>query len=313
MKKILTILLTIYDPKEYELENYFYSFNEINERYSKVENPFQFMIVSDNPNLSLEKEELLTTFEKKIDNLKYYPAKENLVRVGAALKWKDEISGKFVKLADPDDFLIPDQTISYVEEHLMKIDEKSLVINSYKTTGEKITIDNFKTLKYKIFYWPNSFNPNSVYSASILKSIKWDFKLLIWSDDLLGFLMLMNGAKISKAKNHAFYINQKHAGVSTTKDTHTSMRFYEDTILFFEKAFKASGNSFKSRFSFKRITSKPNFWLFKQCFNDLELNSSLTKEQKIEHLNNIYNVAKKVWKPNLQIRVFMKKSKKMFT
>lgn len=303
--KIFTIALTIYNPKIIELENYFYSFRKINEHYS-VDNPFQFLIISDNPELSKEITFFIKDNISDIENTQFIETKENLVRVGAVLKNLDKIEGRFVKMADPDDFLIPDKTINFLNECLMSANENSLIINSYRTTNNLITIDNFQEINQNVFYWWNSFNPNSTYPVSILKKIKWDFKLLIWSDDLLGFMLLNQGAKILKAKEHSFYLNNKNNGVSITKNHHNSMSFYNDSMLFFSKVKEIAKNDKKKIRIFNRISSKPNLWMFKQVWIDLDLNTELSLSKKKELFKEFYNSSLKVGHFQINIWVYVK-------
>ncbi len=305
MNKILTIALTIYKPEIEWLRNYFFSFKKINDKYKGKENPFQFLIISDNPELTEDIEKEIINEISNISNLEYVPCSENKLRVGQFVESLDKVEGKFVKLADPDDFLDPEETIRFVNEVLVKAPSNSLIINSYRTTSDDINEFNFNDLNTKKFYKNKSYNPNSTYPTEIFKKCKWNFRMLIWSDDLLGFILLSKGAKVLKAKKYYFYINKRHAGVSVTKTEHQSMMYYNDSITLLEKAIEVSEKENISIKKFNKITSKPSIWFFSRVAEDLNLNSTLSRQDKIDKLNYILKIAKKTGlvKPAMKVHV----------
>ncbi len=289
MNKILTITLTIFKPTIEEIKNFFFSVEKINEIYRDKENLVQFMIISDNPELD---EEVVNLIEKKVnelnefENIEFIGTNENLGKTWQIFRNLERIKGDFVKMADPDDFLIPNETVDFIEEKLKKLPKNSLIINSYNQVFEKITKENFTNLENKRFFKKASFNPNSTYPLEILKKVIWDFNLLIWSDDLLGYMLLKEGANIVEIPDNYFYINQSHAGVSVTKAKHSNMKFYNDTILYLSKVEEMTKTDFDLA-AFKMITEKPSKWMLEKVANDLSYNESLTAEERFSLLKKV--------------------------
>lgn len=294
MKK-LTLALTVYEPSKEEIDNFIFSAIEIEKIDSN--NLIDFMIISDNPKISSYLCKYIEEKIKPISKIQFMVNDENLVRVGAVKVVQDKIKGDFIKLCDPDDFIIPDQTLKFVEEHLSKLDGDELVIYSYKTTTTKPTIANFEKANYNTFFWTASYNPNSVYSVEQFKKVEWDFKLLIWSDDLLGYLIWKESRKTSYAKAHKFYINNRAAGVSVTKSKHNSDRFYKDTELFLQKSID-NISSEEERESFLKLTHKPNCWLYNQVAQDLKYHEGKTNLEKIKILSDLKKLGMKITRKN---------------
>lgn len=284
MKKELTIILTIFTPTLRELNNYLYSFSKINEYYDtrEIENPIQFLILGDNPNIPKDIEDFLVENFSKLENLEYKPCKENLVRLGQVFKHLDLVKGRYVKTVDPDDYLIPNKTVDFVENVIKNTEENNrLIIHSYRTV-ENIDIywEAIMHCKHKVFFKNQSFNPNSVYPLEIIKKINWDNRTLIWSDDLIGFYLLNEGAKIKSERSSKFYVNLSHNGVSTTDGPHSNMRFYNDSCEFLKLAKKKIGNDINKQLMFSHITGKPSYWFCKQIYEDLYWNTSINRFKK---------------------------------
>lgn len=294
MKKILTVTLSLYKPSLDELNNFFYSVREINYLYDSFgENQIEFLIVSDNPSLCVEITNFIESEINKItethQNIKYVPAVENLGKTWQIIKNLDKINGRFIKLADPDDFLIPKDTFEFVSNFLAHQNEGDLiVVNSYNRVFSEIKVENFSKLEKTIFYKENPFNPNSTYSKSVIEKVDWDFNLLVWSDDLMGFIAIKNGAKIIGAPEHKFYINSAHAGVSVTKKQHSNLRFYNDTILYLDKVKEISNNQDDLKL-FNQVTQKPSAWMLEKVYDDLDLNISLSDKEKIVMKETVFS------------------------
>lgn len=285
---IITFILTIYEPKIYELDNQLETFKFIKKISYFKSYDIQFLIINDNPNLGKRVENYLIKESKK-GIFEYFPCKENGARVKAIFDHKKYIKGKFVKAVDPDDLLIPELTINFIDKVLLYSKDNSLIIYSYNTVNEIIKFSTYKSLENKIYFKNRSFNPNTVYPAKILKRIEWNFKLLIWSDDLLGFLMVMNGAKVIEKPKYNFYLNNQHAGVSVTKTFHNNPRFTYDSINFLKIA-KSKIKKNKDFKKFKKISGKPNLWFFERFCDDLLLNKSFDPKEKIYWLLTLYDL-----------------------
>lgn len=295
--KEITIVLTIYEPKIRELENFKYSTEAINRFYEEkgIENPFQFLMLSDNPNISSETNDYINNNFSKIENFDYLTCEENLVRLGQVFKHIDLIKGRYVKTVDPDDFIVPEEMIRYVEEFIKNIEDGKLIVHDYRRVkGIDIHWNTIMNIEHEVFWKKQSFNPNSTYPTCIMKKIKWEDKLLIWSDDLLGYLLYDAGAELVSAEGYSPYVNLAHGGVSTTEDFHKSMRFYDDTIKFLTKASEIIDCNEENKASFIELTAKPSYWFSKQVLIDLYFNSSLSRLEKIRLANVFFGHMEKI-------------------
>lgn len=294
MKKELTIILTIHSPVIRELRNYKHSFETLSKFYKdkKIDNPIQFLILSDNPNLNKDIEQYIEENFLDIENFTYVPCEENLVRLGQIFRNMNLIEGRYIKAVDPDDYLIPEETFEFVENVVKKIEsDNHIIIHPYRRTNSLgLYWETAMEIEHDTFYKNASFNPNSVYPTKILKEIDWDFKLLIWSDDLIGFMLKLKGAEIYEDRLSKFYLNSAHAGVSTTTGPHKNMRFYNDSLFFIKKASELINKDENKYSLFKILTEKPSKWLCKQIYIDLYWNKSINRYKKIKLLKNIYRL-----------------------
>lgn len=300
--KEITFVLTAYSLSQREINNFNNSINEINRIYKEeygidhINNPIDFLILSDNPEIPSFNEENFIDLEKNNKNVKYIPCDENRVRLGQVFKHIENIRSRYVKTIDPDDYLIPNSTVKFVENFLKDFkDNESLIIHSYNAVRDlDIYHETIEFVDNKIYFKNKSFNPNSIYPLSILKKIKWDWKILIWSDDLIGFLLYLNGAKLASARDYAFYINLSHGGVSTTEDFHRNMRFINDSILFLQIALDfVNEDEFKTNM-FITLTAKPSFWFINQIRRDLYFNESIGRIKKLFLMNKVLKLSKKI-------------------
>lgn len=292
----ISFVLTIVNPSEREIDNYMHSFEKINDHFkSKAFFPAEFIILSDNPELDESLEKRIKKLSKNLNNFYYYPCKENKVRLGQVFNKIDKINGKFIKTCDPDDYLDPDKTIHFIENFLPKTKGDEIIIHSYnRVFGFDIHYETIDFVEHKIFFMNNSYNPNSIYPTSIMRKIDWKKNILIWSDDLLGFLLIKNGAKLLAARNHYFYINLAHGGVSTTKLFHSNDRFYNDSIEFLKCAISEINGDNKLLAHFFALTDKPSIWFAKQISTDLSLNTSLNFFKRFFRMRKILNLCKKI-------------------
>ena len=301
--KEITFVLTAYNLSQREINNFNNSINEINRIYKEtyglnhIDNPIDFLILSDNPEIPLFNEENFIKLEKNNKNVKYIPCDKNRVRLGQVFKHIENIKSRYVKTIDPDDYLIPDFTVKFIESFLKDFqDNESIIIHSYNVVRDfDIYHETLEFVGNKIYFKNKSFNPNSIYPLSILKKIKWDWKILIWSDDLIGFLLYLNGAKLASARDYGFYLNLSHGGVSTTEDFHRSMRFINDSILFLEIVLDfIKGDEFKTNMLIS-LTAKPSFWFIDQIRKDLYLNESIGRIKKLFLINKVLKLSKKIY------------------
>lgn len=309
MKNILlTIALTIYEPKKIELENYFYSINELFKIYKENNKKprFQFLIISDNPDLPEETENFILKEISSFENTSYVSCKENLVRNLQVYKNLDKLNGKFLKIADPDDYLNPEDTYDLIEENLSKLTGNELIIHSYnRVYTSPINHESINLLKHNIFFKEKSYNPNSIYPIKIFKQINWDFKMMIWSDDLLGFMHYIEKADFIHMPDVVFYVNAAHNGVSKTKTKHTNLRYYNDSLLFLEKTKELilkEGYIEENIKMFKKITGKTSFWFYNQILNDLHFLQKTSRFKKISMMRKLYKVASFFEKENNEFK-----------
>lgn len=287
----LTIALTIFDPLESELDNYFYSFSEIKKLTDNEDFEIQMIILSDNPKLSKEKTDYINKKVSEYSFVEYVPCVKNGLRVKLIFDNINLIRGRYLKTVDPDDFLIPNETVDFVKDVINNINDDKLIIFSYNRVSEEITFKNYRDLNKSFFYKCNSYNPNSAYPMSIMRKVKWNFKLMIWSDDLLGYLLLKEGAEIYEAPDQSFYINRGHAGVSVTKNKHMSNRFFEDSMKFIFISLDNIKNEDDKKL-FKSITNKPARWFMYQILNDIFLNELDSNDEKLYKMTVAYSMSK---------------------
>lgn len=278
--------LLFFDPKKFELDNHISTFIEIESRIINKDYKIQYIILSDNPNLDKQTIEYISSRISGTEIL-FIPTNKNGARVKTIIDNLSLVKGKFLKSIDPDDLLIPVQTINFIDNFLIKAKDKSLTIYSYNAVYQKIYFNEIDSINNKVFFRKRSFNPNSVYPTKILRKLNWNFKFLIWSDDLLGFLLVKNGAKVIYKPEYHFYLNQRHAGVSTTKNSHNSMKFTNDSLKFLDIA-NIEINSKKDEKNFRNNSGKPNVWFFERYCEDSIFNNKLTNEEKIKYIEKIY-------------------------
>lgn len=301
MIKEITFVLTLFEPSIREIDNYLFSFKKINEIYykNKSENPIDFLIISDNPNISKELIDYIDSNIINHENIEFIKSDQNRVRLGQLFYYLDKINSKFVKTVDPDDYLDPQKTVDFVKNTLPLTSENNIIVYNY--TRVKNFDIHYELIDYcekEIFYKKQPFNPNSIYPTKILRQINWDEKILIWSDDLIAFLLVKNGASIFEDRNSNFYINLAHGGVSVTDDYHKNMRFYNDSIRFLERSIEEIGDDKFLKEAFILLTSKPSYWFHRQIFRDLYYNISISRFTKIRLANNIFKYSEKIKKLN---------------
>lgn len=270
----LNIALTVYKIDLIEIDNYLTIFkkinNKINEEYQdRIDNLISYSIISDNP--ELEKEEnfkkILNEF-KKIKNLKYYKAEKNLKRINQVIEKINIINAKFIKMCDPDDLILIDETIKIALE-IDNLDPRSYIIHAYRQINviQKIIFENLENVSFKKFFKPVSFNPNTIYPKYFLKKLKkenWSFNHLQWSDDVLAIKANEYDLIYTYIPNMAPYLNNPGAGVSISKQKHSNLDYYYascEFIKFLQKSTKNLNN--------KIITDKPNKFFIKNVYNDL--------------------------------------------
>lgn len=274
MKFNLSICLTIYNPDKIELENYLKSFNKINSeirtRYpGRINNLINFYLISDNPDL--EQEEEFNNIKKeflKVKNLKYFKAEKNLKRINQVIDKADQINGKFVRMCDPDDIILAQETINIAIE-MDNLSEKSFIIHAYKKakTIQKIIWENLDNINYSKFFKPLSFNPNTIYPNYFLKKLQeenWNFPFLQWSDDALAIKSKYYDLIYVYLPNFAPYLNNPGAGVSISKEDHNNLEYYNASCSLVSFLGKST-----DKLNQIIITDKPNKFFVRNVYNDL--------------------------------------------
>lgn len=273
-KTTLTVAITLYKPTNKQIDNWS---NCIDDIFKGIgENKIQFIFLSDNPSIEKWVEEKISKIIKKYNSVIYIPTEENVKRVKTVLNNLDIVTSNFLKFADPDDILIPKQLFKDLET-IKEINLNSIILHSYNTVKKEISYPNIN--KKRRFFWHASYNPNTIYPVNILKKINWRNNFLIWSDDLLGVKTKLMGGEITKKRSISFYLNHRHAGVSTVKEQSYSMDLYNDSIKFLDEIIY---EKITEKNLIKKMTGKPNLFFIKQNFLSLEMNKSLNRFEKID-------------------------------
>lgn len=285
---LLSFVLTIFNPTIKEIKSNLNSFEKILNLTNSKEYNIEFVIINDNP---LIDKNILNLIEEYKNNFyfKFIDCDVNGGRVKPLFDNLDKIEGTFIKTLDPDDLLIPEDTVNFIDDILVLADIDSLIIYSYNVVKEFNNFTNVLQDNNEIYFKANSYNPNSVYPTNILKKIKWKFNLLIWSDDLLGYLLIINGAKILEAPEHHFYVNNSHLGISTTKTPHKNPRYLFDSIKFMIISLENISTS-QQREMYFSITNKPSIWFFNRICEDIILNKSFSLTEKKYWINFCYEL-----------------------
>lgn len=273
----LNICLTLYKPDQIELNNYLLAFKKINqiikdEYKNRRNNLINFSVISDNPKLEDNEEikNILNKF-KRIKNLEYFSTSKNRKKIGQIINKIDKIDAKFIKLCDPDDLLIPEETIKTSLE-IDNIKGNTIIIHNNKKTRsiQKIVFENIDNIILWEYFSLISFNCNSIYPVNIFKKIKaennWKFKHTVWSDDAINISMQKYNPDYTYLPNFSPYINVPHSGISKTKSKHKNKEFYNASI----DLIKLLSKEYKN-FNKNLITDKPNLFFLKNVLNDLIL------------------------------------------
>lgn len=270
--KIITLVYMLYNPTDNELNRL--SMLIKSERDEKI----KILVLSDNPNLN---ENFLDSLpDQKEYQYTFVSCKNNKRKNRQLFDNFNKIKSKFFKICDPDDFIDMKKLNSQLDE-INSHNANALILhkqNSIKQIGKL-------RFKYK-HHKERSHNSNSIYPTKLFVKYPNHRDFLLWSDDFLGFWSIVNGAEIVKSSAD-FYINVRHNGVSTTKKHHEDDSFFLDTMTFLKESEKIIRNDNKNLYAFKKITGKPNKWFFKEVIRDLNLNITLTKEERIQRYRNI--------------------------
>lgn len=275
----LNIAITLYKPDKIELNNYLKSFKEIinliNKKYPKrINNLINFAIISDNPKLEDKKEinEILQEY-KKLKNYQYFATDKILEKADIVIKNISKIKAKFIKICDPDDLILPEKMIEIALE-LDNFTSNCIILHSLKKIKYhyKLIFENIDNLNTWESFTPFSFNTNTIYSVELLNNLKrdhWSFRHSVWSDDAIAIAIAKYDLYYVYLPDFDPYINNPHAGVSTTKKEHNNKEFYNatiDLIKLISKEYKNFNNFFS--------TDKPNIFFLKSVRDDLFLYKS---------------------------------------
>lgn len=294
--KALTLIYTLHNPTDDDLEK----ISQV--IFSNREDFVDIVVISDNPELNEFFSKNLP--DRKRFKFKFVPCKVNKRKNRQIFDNLNTVKTKFFKICDPDDRI----DIRKLNQQLIlleKYPDNSLIL--HKQNSER-TLLKLK-LRYK-HYKERSHNSNTIYPTNIFKGYPQHKDFLIWSDDFIGFWALVNGCEAIKSKID-FYINIRHNGISTTKSNHESNQFYYDSITFIEESIKLVGNNKEKLLKFKHITGKPNKWFFKEIINDMNLNTKLTRKERVAQYQYLLEKSKELIITSKDYKAFSKMSKKI--
>jgi|ERR1051325_2478681 cellulose synthase/poly-beta-1,6-N-acetylglucosamine synthase-like glycosyltransferase len=193
-KKTLTFFYSIYNPTIIEL-NYINKLINYIKKNQLLTEEIDIVIFDDTDNNKYK--------NYFMDNkVKVLNVQENVKKNKALFYSIDKINSKYLKIVDPDDFLVFD-FLEKVINKLKLIDADFILHPFFKLKDNKIKYQNFKEVRY--------YNFNTIYSVDKIKKEKnlINIDLLYNQDQYLGMIVDLNSSY--QKINIPFYIYNRNS------------------------------------------------------------------------------------------------------
>lgn len=214
MKNILTIALTVYDPKIQEIENWKNDFNSINIKgVNKV-------IYSDNPTLD-------KGLFKNFKDTKLIWTEKNTGKTQSIINISKKIDSKYLKVVDPDDRL-GNHNIEKLIIKLNKIDD-AIILHRY---DKNIFSKRWRARKRGVLY--KAFNWFTIYPVNLTSNIEITHVKTYGDDQIIVNNALNNGARIKKVSNY-LYEHKYSNGITKVENNNESISNYLKEVKSFVK------------------------------------------------------------------------------
>lgn len=229
MRNKITLILTVFEPKENELDYWFevYSSDKINQEYFHV--LVDSKITYDKLISKGFKEEHVFYFGEDIGKYKKIIKHIN----------SNNIETKLIKICDPDDYISIDKFSNFEIE-----DESSIFITSSykdfdgKTFSNQNEVDAYIDSAEPIFYETLN-TPSTILPVEFIKNSKYivdplDLNYTLGEDMLLAEIAFATGAEIKRLSDYAFYIYSFKDGMSSPGNAfrrESDIFFLRDSIL----------------------------------------------------------------------------------
>ncbi|BDV03657.1 MAG: hypothetical protein HPPSJP_3780 [Candidatus Hepatoplasma scabrum] len=270
--KTLTFFYSIYNPNIIEL-NYINKIITYIKNKPELNSEIDILIFDDTPNNKFK------DFFKNLD-IKTLNIKKNIKKNGALYYSLNHIKSKYIKIIDPDDFLVFDLLEKLIEK-LKKSDSDYVIHSFYKLKEKKLRYRNYKNLRY--------YNFNTIYSAEKLRKhqslIKND--ILYCQDQYLGMIVDLD-SKYKKI-NIPFYIYNRNSFSSIWNQVRKNDGYKKQNIDKILTDINENINFYYLNQNRLSRSVKPRFislFFFKERFkNKWEIYRYLKQKLKIKRLN----------------------------
>lgn len=297
-KKLLTVLVTIYQSKEEHLKRILKSISEVSKL--KVINECEFIFINDNPDSNWEKEYIEKNINNNID-FKYVQNKMNIMKASSIFKGAFLAKGKYIKTFDPDDEINVNNFSKFIE--LLRTENKNIILNNFsniRPTGE------VKIRDIENWGWPGNYS--QTFSKKILIKIfkNYDWKNLNYAEDYLILVIAIFHSKkstlYSKVNIYNRYLGEGMSSFLWTKNYETEIKKYNSHL--FKVLDVVNKLSYDKKFNKVNKTYGLTSSFLKSIYTQF-IDSSENKEKTIIDISETHN-------PILLERINWKKMKNKF-
>lgn len=207
-KKTLTFFYSIYNPTIIEL-NYINKLIKYIKKNQYLEKEIDIVIFDDTVNNKYKN-------YFKNDDIKFLNIKKNVKKNSALFYSLSQINSKYIKLVDPDDFIVFDVLEKLIDK-LKLIDVDFILHPFFKLKNNKIKYKNYSTIRYHNF--------NTIYSVNKIRREKnlINIDLLYNQDQYLGMIVDLNSTY--KKIKIPFYIYNRDSTSSIWNNIHNNHNY----------------------------------------------------------------------------------------
>lgn len=291
--KIITIIITIYNQQYYEIKNWLNYKDELSNNKD-----IQFLFLIDNPNIN---KNILNLIKKSKAEYKLYDKNYGKFYIVKDACDKNLVKGRFIKICDPDDLILPKSLIGFKEiiSNLNK-NQNYLILTRHAIINQGYYTNNNFQNKYKILRTFNKLpvNCNTVFSTEIIKKFEKKYKNLSKCSDILLSIeaLLQKETLLIIIEKKWFYIYNRNKGISSYNKFSYNKKELKNEYkkLFFD--------TYKYLKILKKLLPKineMNYITFPTIYDFKTVNNSLVKGnflifKRIYYITKIYKIFKKI-------------------